>query len=57
MNKMIPFYYHLFCSVFLIYLSFFSCLNWFIRSFLFYIGLIHLYDCWWFYKYDKDAPI
>lgn len=57
MNKTIQFYYHLGCSLFLVYLSFFSCLNWFIRSFLFYIGLIHLYDCWWFYKYDTDAPI
>ena len=57
MEKILQFYYHLFCSLFLLYLSFFSCLNCLMRSILCYIALIHIYDCWWFYQYDSDSPI
>jgi hypothetical protein len=57
-NKIIKFSYHLISFLFLLYLSFFlKNISLFIRFGLLFISVFHLYDTWWFYKYDANAPI
>lgn len=55
-NQIIKFSYHLFASLFLLYLSF-KNLNIIFKIILIILSLIHLYDCWWFYNNDGSAPI
>ena len=57
MKKIIQFIYHLFCFAFLFYLVSLRELSMPIKSVLLIIAGVHLYDCWWFYKYDIDAFI
>lgn len=53
------FLYHLFCTIFLLYLALFYFYNSkYIQYILIIIALFHLYDCWWFYyEKNKNAPI
>lgn len=53
----IKFSYHLFVFFFLFYVAFFFHLPIYVRNILIIIAFIHLYDCWWFYKYTGNAPI
>lgn len=56
--KLIKLCYHLFCFLLLFYLAFYlSFVNLYIRISLFIISLFHLYDAWWFYYHDSNAPI
>ena len=55
--SIIKFSYHLFVFSFLLYIAFFYLFPTFIRNIIIVIALIHLYDCWWFYKYTGNAPI
>lgn len=57
-NQIIKSMYHLFASVFLLHLGF--CNNFddiSIKIILIFLGLIHLYDTWWFFNNDGNAPI
>ena len=57
-NQIIKFSYHLFTSLFLLYLAFFVLnLNIIFKIILILLSLIHLYDSWWFYNNDGFAPI
>jgi hypothetical protein len=57
-NKLIKLIYHLFSFIFLSYLSIYlKFVSWTIRIGLLFIALFHLYDTWWFYNFDKNAPI
>ena len=57
-QKRTAFLYHLFVALFLLGCA--LCIQhipFIIRIILLFIAIIHLYDCWWFYAYDKDANI
>jgi hypothetical protein len=57
-NQIIKFSYHLFASLFLLYSAIFIKELHIIFKIIFIIlGLIHLYDAWWFYNNDGFAPI
>jgi hypothetical protein len=58
LNRKPQFYYHTFCFVFLLYLGLFlQCMGLFSKTLLIIIAFIHLYDAWWFYNHNSDAPI
>jgi hypothetical protein len=57
-NQIIKSSYHLFASLFLFYLAFFiKNLSIIIKIILVFIALFHLYDTWWFFNNDGNAPI
>jgi hypothetical protein len=57
-NQIIKSSYHLFVSLFLIYLIFFiKNLSLTIKIIITFISLFHLYDTWWFLNNDGNAPI
>ena len=57
LNKVIKFSYHLFTAIFLFNLTQLNNMSEINKYILCIISLFHLYDTYWFYKYDKNAPI
>jgi hypothetical protein len=56
-NQIIKTSYHLFATLFLIYLVFYIK-NLYIRIILIFLAIFHLYDTWWFLNNEKgNAPI
>ena len=55
-NKIIKTFYHLFATIFLLYLAF-TLKNLLIRLILLFLAVFHLYDTWWFLNNDGNAPI
>lgn len=54
----IKFSYHLFCFLFLLYIALFLLPSYkYIQYGLFFIAFTHLYDSWWFYNNNGNAPI
>ncbi len=56
-NKIIKFSYHLFTAIFLYNLTKLNNIPEKSKYILYIICMFHLYDTYWFYKYDKNAPI
>jgi len=57
-NQIIKFSYHFFVFIFLLFLAMTTkMLSIFTKGILFIISLIHLYDAWWFSKYNANAPL
>lgn len=57
-NQIIKSTYHLFATIFLLYLAFFiKYNNRIIPSILFLLAFFHAYDTWWFFTNDGNAPI
>lgn len=58
-NQIIKTSYHLFATIFLLYLAFYiKNLNLFIKFILIFLAIFHLYDTWWFLNNEKgNAPI
>ena len=57
-NKIIKTSYHLFSTIFLLYLAIIlNKSNILIRLLLLFLAIFHLYDTWWFLNNDGNAPI
>jgi hypothetical protein len=56
-NQIIKGSYHLFASIFLFYLLFLKNINITIKIILLVLIIFHLYDSFWFYNNDGNAPI
>ena len=56
-NKIIKFSYHLFTALFLFNLTKLNGISQQSKYILYIISIFHLYDTYWFYKYDTNAPI
>jgi hypothetical protein len=57
-NQIIKSSYHLFATLFLLYLALFiKSLNLICRLLLIFLVIFHLYDTWWFFNNDGNAPI
>lgn len=56
-NKIIKFSYHLFATLFLFNLTKLNEISQQTKYILYIISIFHLYDTYWFYTYDKNAPI
>ena len=57
-NQIFKSSYHLFAAILLLYIVFyFTKLNIFLKVLLFLVAFFHLYDVWWFYNNDGNAPI
>jgi len=58
-NQIIKTSYHLFATLFLIFLAFYiKNLNLLIKIILIFLAIFHLYDTWWFLNNEKgNAPI
>lgn len=56
-NKIIKFSYHFLTAIFLFNLTKLQNISQQTKYILYIISLFHLYDTYWFYKYDKNAPI
>lgn len=56
-NQIIKSIYHLFASLFLLYLSISFSKHIFIKSILILLAFFHAYDTWWFFTNDGNAPI
>jgi len=56
-NKIIKFFYHLFTALFLFNLSQINEISQQTKYILYIISIFHLYDTYWFYNYDTNAPI
>jgi len=55
-NKIIKTSYHLFATIFLLYLAF-TLKNTLIRLILVFLAIFHCYDTWWFLNNEGNAPI
>ena len=57
-NKIIKTSYHLFASLFLLYLAFYlRKVNSTFSILLLFLVIFHGYDTWWFLNNDGNAPI
>ena len=57
-NQIIKSSYHLFTTLFLLYLVFFiKNIPLFCKIILIFISIFHLYDTWWFFNNSSNAPI
>jgi len=57
-NQIIKSSYHLFASIFMLNLAFHNeNLPIIYKNILILLSLIHLYDAWWFFNNDGNAPI
>ena len=56
-NKIIKFSYHLFTAIFLYNLTNNNSISQQYKYILYIISLFHLYDTYWFYNYESNAPI
>lgn len=57
LNKVVKFSYHLFTAIFLFNLTKLNNITQLNKNILYMISLFHLYDTWWFYMNDSNAPI
>ena len=55
-NKIIKTSYHLFATIFLLYLAC-TLKNLLIRLILLFLAVFHCYDTWWFLNNEGNAPI
>lgn len=57
-NQIIKSSYHLFATLFLLYLAFFiKSIPLFCKIILLLLVVFHLYDTWWFFNNTGNAPI
>jgi len=57
-NQIIKSSYHLFATLFLLYLVFFiKNMPLFCKIILLLLAIFHLYDTWWFFNNTGNAPI
>ena len=57
LNQIVKTSYHLFATLFLVFLIFYIQ-NKYIRFILLFLAIFHLYDTWWFLNNEKgNAPI
>ena len=57
-NQITKSIYHLFATIFLLYLAFFIIKhNLYIKIILCLLAFFHAYDTWWFLTNDGNAPI
>ena len=58
-NQIIKTTYHLFATLFLLYIAFYTIkLHIIIKIILIFLAIFHLYDTWWFFTHEKgNAPI
>jgi hypothetical protein len=57
-NQVVKSAYHLFAAFLLLFLlSSVKSIHVFLKGALAFLAFFHLYDAWWFFNYDGNAPI
>ena len=57
-NQFIKSLYHLFSALLILFIAFrVNNLHSFFKGMLIFVAIFHIYDVWWFFNNDGNAPI
>jgi hypothetical protein len=57
-NQIVKSAYHLFSALLLLFVVFFvKNIHSILKGMLIFVSIIHIYDVWWFFNFDGNAPI